>query len=657
MLNFTKRSWIIIIAAVLLAAILGAGFAANRASEGEIPANALQLPAVGSISSMEILPLDDGSWGDLVTTADKEVIQSAYNGLASAKKTARQSVNDVPNVSAAFKVTFNNADESPFYVYTSNSEYLVEIPYMGIYRIDTSVYSEISSIHPKLMLKLESDKTQAPEPAPSHSPFLSSWTPLEALPADITLEQAIDEHIFISIHGQEYYNTQQLSYFIECVENGIPAFVRTMLYTIEGDPVITDYQYNGESFSVTRDATRDKFGARSIETLEFKYLVSYMPPDNSGYTGAETLRVFSDKPVITDADWEEVGFYALPALPVETQATGQPQAALNNAVAQTSTTNATIANMPIDLTFIKPEAPIIDQLNNSSYRALYMDSDTLVRVTRTGVVQVSFDNGAVWADYETDDISAEYMSEWIAKNDPIPDGVTMKAKLEKINNGAKISHAAFDGGKEMYIIFDGSEAQIELSTPTKLNAVLIDGSSMIITFDGLFNNQAPQDSTQLHHKVSPQLLRSFYYLMVTNGILTTAEAEQDYNERMRYLEENGFVGNADSLDGDSYYWSNALVNEASFTHGFEIKDAAHRYGKIIFLNAGSVDVAVRVYRPDGEQAVSKIIAPGAIGSDATLDFSVPAFGGTGTYSMTIQNGGAENIQGTLSLKTSAGVIQ
>jgi len=46
-----------------------------------------------------------------------------------------------------------------------------------------------------------------------------------------------------------------------------------MHYTIEGDAIITDYQYDGNMFTVTHDATRDNFGVRATTTYKFKYLV------------------------------------------------------------------------------------------------------------------------------------------------------------------------------------------------------------------------------------------------------------------------------------------------------------------------------------------------------------------------------------------------
>jgi hypothetical protein len=41
------------------------------------------------------------------------------------------------------------------------------------------------------------------------------------------------------------------------------------------------------------DTTRDKFGARTIERMTFKYLVKYTPPADSGYLGSEPFGFLS----------------------------------------------------------------------------------------------------------------------------------------------------------------------------------------------------------------------------------------------------------------------------------------------------------------------------------------------------------------------------
>jgi hypothetical protein len=73
----------------------------------------------------------------------------------------------------------------------------------------------------------------------------------------------------------------------------------------------------------------------------------------------------------------------------------------------------------------------------------------------------------------------------------------------------------------MYFIIDRNGVQIELIQPEKISSVLIDGQRMMIT-----------------SAISAQMLKSFYDLLVSNNILSETHAEQDYSERIKYLEKN-----------------------------------------------------------------------------------------------------------------------
>jgi len=101
-------------------------------------------------------------------------------------------------------------------------------------------------------------------------------TPLGDLPADYgtyeNREQAIADGVYVNVQG-EIYNQIVVDIFYENAFAGIPAFMRVINYTIEGDPIIADYQYDGAVFTVTKDTSRDKFGANEIYTQSYEYLV------------------------------------------------------------------------------------------------------------------------------------------------------------------------------------------------------------------------------------------------------------------------------------------------------------------------------------------------------------------------------------------------
>ncbi|HWP79155.1 MAG TPA: DUF4362 domain-containing protein [Candidatus Acidoferrum sp.] len=102
--------------------------------------------------------------------------------------------------------------------------------------------------------------------------------PLSELPADYgaDADDGISEGVYVSVftrEGTQVFNQELMDAFYAKAFIGLPAFVRTMSYTVEGDPIIIDYSYDGEVFTVTMDATRDKFGTREITSRAYKYLV------------------------------------------------------------------------------------------------------------------------------------------------------------------------------------------------------------------------------------------------------------------------------------------------------------------------------------------------------------------------------------------------
>jgi len=184
---------------------------------------------------------------------------------------------------------------------------------------------------------------------------------------------------------------------------------------------------------------------------------------------------------------------------------------------------ATITDlMPNDLTLNKKyDVPkLIDSLMASKYRAVYMDNDISLRVTTDNTIQISKDNGAVWKKYDTEEVDAKEFAKWLLINDPNP-GYSIEEVQTRLANGAEVKHLVFENVKEMYFIIDGNGVQIELLQPEKISSVLIDGQRMMIT-----------------SAISAQMLKSFYDLLVSSNILSETHAEQDYSERMKWLEKN-----------------------------------------------------------------------------------------------------------------------
>ncbi|MDR1321675.1 MAG: DUF4825 domain-containing protein [Gracilibacteraceae bacterium] len=113
--------------------------------------------------------------------------------------------------------------------------------------------------------------------APAVEPVLTddkfSSPLLEALPLDYGKDAAIADGVYVNIHGAEIYNQNLVDMFYESVFAAEPAIMRTMEYTVEGDPIIADYWFDGAVFTVVSDTRRDKFGAGEITSATYNYLV------------------------------------------------------------------------------------------------------------------------------------------------------------------------------------------------------------------------------------------------------------------------------------------------------------------------------------------------------------------------------------------------
>ncbi|WP_160037075.1 M56 family metallopeptidase [Paenibacillus sp. An7] len=190
---------------------------------------------------------------------------------------------------------------------------------------------------------------------------------------------------------------------------------------------------------------------------------------------------------------------------------------------------STTTLMPIDLTLTKLDVPnLMDKLNASKYRAIYVDNEMVLRVASDNSIQISKDKGVVWDKYNTNDVNATEFANWLLQNDPNP-GYSIKEMQRRLANGAEVKHLVFDNKKEMYFVIDRNGVQIELVQPEKIASVLIDGQRMMIT------------SERFPYHISAQMLKSFYDLLVSNNILTKTKAEQDYSERIKFLKENDTI--------------------------------------------------------------------------------------------------------------------
>ncbi len=82
--------------------------------------------------------------------------------------------------------------------------------------------------------------------------------PEETLPSKYPPQAAIQRGDVVDIHGN-ITNLDKLERFITNFEKGQKDFLRITRYTIEGDPVLYELDFNGKSIAYTVDSTRDHF--------------------------------------------------------------------------------------------------------------------------------------------------------------------------------------------------------------------------------------------------------------------------------------------------------------------------------------------------------------------------------------------------------------
>lgn len=102
---------------------------------------------------------------------------------------------------------------------------------------------------------------------------IEDYTPITELPKEYNPDMAIEKGDVVKAIGNEG-NFHKLSRFVENVKNKKPDFIRVVLTTIEGDPIIHDLNFNGKTIHLTMDTTRDAFGNKIIQLFEFDSMIS-----------------------------------------------------------------------------------------------------------------------------------------------------------------------------------------------------------------------------------------------------------------------------------------------------------------------------------------------------------------------------------------------
>ena len=88
---------------------------------------------------------------------------------------------------------------------------------------------------------------------------------LSGYPDKYSPEQAVEQGLFVSLHGRLLSGEEPLTNFWQAVETETPAWLTVVSYTVEGDPVFGVLYFDGMGFAYMEDASRDNFGAGDWE--------------------------------------------------------------------------------------------------------------------------------------------------------------------------------------------------------------------------------------------------------------------------------------------------------------------------------------------------------------------------------------------------------
>ena len=102
-------------------------------------ADPIKLPKTDQITSIDITV-----GGNTVSHSDKTWISEIIADISSSEPTKKESVQDVPQAESYIKIDFQfETGTSTLFAYEDNGKYYVEQPYLGIYKIDNQLYSQL----------------------------------------------------------------------------------------------------------------------------------------------------------------------------------------------------------------------------------------------------------------------------------------------------------------------------------------------------------------------------------------------------------------------------------------------------------------------------------------------------------------------------------
>lgn len=99
---------------------------------------------------------------------------------------------------------------------------------------------------------------------------IDGFSPLAEIPKDYPYDEAVARGDVVNLHG-ELSNMEAYEKFKGTIEKGEPTFMRFVAYTIEGDPILMDVNFDGALFQVTEDVSRDAFAGGIDKVMSYTY--------------------------------------------------------------------------------------------------------------------------------------------------------------------------------------------------------------------------------------------------------------------------------------------------------------------------------------------------------------------------------------------------
>jgi len=242
-------------------------------------------------------------------------------------------------------------------------------------------------------------------------------------------------------------------------------------------------------------------------------------------TGNDHTKTYTTK-LASEITLQETG--ALPQMAAEATAmVGSYASDFDSRLPKVPASKMITDGWPVDTTFSKNyDVTLCGELERSVYKAIYIDSEKYLCVTKDGIVEVSYDKGFKWQTYEANIVNKADFLYWLAVHEsPSMTGYSVHEMVDRIENGAAVNHASFPDGNELYFVIDDSGVYIIPYMPNKISSVWIDGQRMAIT----------------QHVISEGMIKTFYDLLVSTGVTSKDKADQDYTAKIQWLRSNDTI--------------------------------------------------------------------------------------------------------------------